>query len=187
MTVSRKKDSTNLKYFEIKPQDIGYLFVFLALKFYFKGVFLKARSHDPFLRIRFLLVPNNGSCEHNKNDLPSNGSVSLKKRMEIEHALFSSDTLLERWKALTNFAWSFWRQIEDSLLVLKNGSCEHTANDLLTFSPQKRNLEIGPSERLLPVFGTKNRILKNGSCERALSAERNDVLHFHYLIIIIQW
>ena len=25
---------------------------------------LKARSHDPFLRIRFLLVPKNGSCEH---------------------------------------------------------------------------------------------------------------------------
>ena len=57
---------------------------------------LKARSHDPILRIRFLLVPKIGSCEHNKNDLPTNGSVSLKKRMEIEHALFSSDTLLER-------------------------------------------------------------------------------------------
>ena len=58
---------------------------------------------------------------------------------------------------------SFWRQIEDSLLVMKIGSCEHTLNDLLTFSPQKRNLEIGPSESLLPVFGTKNRILKIGS------------------------
>ena len=57
---------------------------------------LKARSHDPFLRIRFLLVPKNGSCERIKNDLPSNGSVILKTRMEIEHALFSPDTLLER-------------------------------------------------------------------------------------------
>ena len=57
---------------------------------------LKACSHDRFLRIRFLLVPKNGSCENIKNDLPSNGSVILKKRMEIEHALFSSDTLLER-------------------------------------------------------------------------------------------
>ena len=55
---------------------------------------LHARSHNPFLRIRFLLVPKNGSCEHIKNDLPSNGSVILKKRMEIEYALFSSDTLL---------------------------------------------------------------------------------------------
>ena len=73
---------------------------------------LKALSHDPFLRIRFLLVPKNGSCEHVKNDLPSNGSVILKK------------------------TW---------------------------------NLEIGPSERLLPVFGTKNQIIKNGWCERALS------------------
>ena len=42
-------------------------------------VSLKVRSHDPFLRIRFLLVPKNGSCEHIKNDLPSNGSVILKK------------------------------------------------------------------------------------------------------------
>ena len=57
---------------------------------------VKACSHDPFLRIRFLLVPKNGSCEHIKNYLASNGSVSLKKRMEMEHALFSSDTLLER-------------------------------------------------------------------------------------------
>ena len=60
----------------------------------------------------------------------------------------------------------------DSLLVLKNGLCEHTTNDLPTFSPQKRNLEIGLSERLLPVFGTKNRILKNGSSERALRIEK---------------
>ena len=60
----------------------------------------KAHSHDPFLRIRFLLVPEIGSCEH-----------------------------------------------------------------IPTFSPQKRNLEIGPSERLLPTFGTKDRILKIGSSE----------------------
>ena len=56
----------------------------------------KARSHHPFLRIRVLLVPKNGSCEHIKNDLPSNGSLILKKPMEIEHALSSSNTLLER-------------------------------------------------------------------------------------------
>ena len=63
--------------------------------------------------------------------------------------------------------WSLWHQIEDSLLVLEIGSYEHTTNDLPTFSPQKQNLEIRPSERLLPIFGTKNRILKIGSCERA--------------------
>ena len=64
--------------------------------------------------------------------------------------------------------WSFSRQIEASLLVLKIGSREHATNELSTFSPQKRNLEIEPSERLLPIFGIKNRILKIGSCERAL-------------------
>ena len=65
----------------------------------------KTLSHDPLLRIRFLLVTKIGSCEHIENDLPTHGSVILKKRMEIEHALFPSDTLLERWKAPTNFAW----------------------------------------------------------------------------------
>ena len=124
---------------------------------------IKTRSHDPFLTTQFLLAPKTGSCEHIKNDLPSNGSLILKKRVEIENALSSSDTLLERWKAPTIFAWSFWRQIEDSLLVLKNGSFEHTSNDLPTFSTEKWNLEIGPSEHLLPVFETKNWILKNGS------------------------
>ena len=72
------------------------------------------------------------------------------------------------------------RQIEDSLLVLKNGSCEHTTNDLPTFSPQKRNLEIGPSECLLPIFGTKNRILKNWSCERAFRLHKKNVEQFWF-------
>ena len=55
----------------------------------------KGRSHDPFLKIPFLLVPKIRSCEHTENDLPTHGSVILKKRMEIEHALFSSDVLLQ--------------------------------------------------------------------------------------------
>ena len=63
--------------------------------------------------------------------------------------------------------WSFWRQIGDSLSILKIGSCKHTTNDLATFLPQKRNFEIGPSEHLLPIFGAKNQIVKIGSCERA--------------------
>ena len=90
------------------------------------------------------MVSKDGSCEHIKNDLPSNGSVILKKRMEIEHALFSSDILFERWKAPTNFAWSFWPQIEDSLLVLKNDGVNKLQMifDILT---TERNLEIGPS------------------------------------------
>ena len=59
-------------------------------------IIFEACSHDLFSRIQFLLVLNNGSCEHTKNDLPSNGSLILKKRMEIQHALFSFDILLER-------------------------------------------------------------------------------------------
>ena len=56
----------------------------------------KVRSHHPLLRIRFLLVPKIESCEHIENALPTHGSVILKKWMETEHALFSSDSLLER-------------------------------------------------------------------------------------------
>ena len=57
---------------------------------------IKSCPHDPFLSIRFLLVPKNRSCEHIKNDHLSNGSLILKKLMEIKHALLLSDTLLER-------------------------------------------------------------------------------------------
>ena len=72
-------------------------------------------------------------------------------------------------------------RFEDSLSVLKNGSCEHTTNDLLTFSSQKRNLGIGPSERLLPaVLEAKIGSLKtdrvNGSSELSVSiAEKKRV------------
>ena len=50
--------------------------------------------------------------------------------------------------------WSFWRQIEEFLLVLKIGLCEHTTNDLSTFSPQKWAVWTSAS--------------KNRMCERAL-------------------
>ena len=84
--------------------------------------------------IRFFLVPKIGSCEHSKNDLPTHGSVILKKRMEIEHALLSSDTLFERRRRR-----------------------------------QKQNLKIGLSKGLRPIFGTKNRVLEIGLCERAFT------------------
>ena len=63
--------------------------------------FLRARSHYPISRIQFLLVPKIGWCECSKTDTPTHGSFILKMRMEIEHALFSSDTYLERQNAPT--------------------------------------------------------------------------------------
>ena len=51
--------------------------------------------------IRFLLVPKVRYCEHSKNDLPTHASVILEKWVEVEHALFLSDTVLERCKAPT--------------------------------------------------------------------------------------
>ena len=129
------------------------------------------RSHDPFLRIRFLLVPKIELYEHIENDHPKHGSVILKKTdgnrtwsIFIRH---SSRKMKGADKFCMISLWSFWRQIEDPLSVLKIGWCEHITNELPTFSPQKLNLEIGPSERLLPIFSTKNRILKIGSREWA--------------------
>ena len=46
--------------------------------------YFNARSHDSFLRIRFLLASKIGLCEHIENDLPTHGSVILKKRMKIQ-------------------------------------------------------------------------------------------------------
>ena len=57
---------------------------------------VKAHSHDPISRIHFLVVPKIGSCEHGENDFLTQGSVILKKRMEVGPALFSLDTLFER-------------------------------------------------------------------------------------------
>ena len=58
-------------------------------------VCVKASSHDPFLRIRFLLVRKIGSCEQIENDLMTTGFVSLKTRIEIEHALFRPELFLK--------------------------------------------------------------------------------------------
>ena len=130
---------------------------------------LKACSHDPFWRIRFLLVPKNGSCEHIKNDLPSNRSVILKKTdgnrtcsIFIRHSpwkmkgtdKFCTIVLAPNWRFFVS------SEITDRVNTLQM-TFRHSHH-------KKRNLEIGPSERLLPVVGSKNRILKNGSCERAL-------------------
>ena len=53
---------------------------------------LKVRLHDPFLRIRFLLVPKIGSCEHIENDLPTHGSVILKKNGWKQNMLYFHPT-----------------------------------------------------------------------------------------------
>ena len=57
------------------------------------NIYLKARSNGPFLRIRFLLVPKMGSCEHNENYLPTHGSVSLKKNSWKLNMLYFHPTL----------------------------------------------------------------------------------------------
>ena len=67
--------------------------------------------------------------------------------MDIEHALFSSDTLLEILKAPTNFA-SFWRQIE-VLLVLKTDR----VNTLkMTFRHSHHKNETLKSDRVNACF-----------------------------------
>ena len=75
-------------YVILSKSDIVHM---LTMFYYIKGPFTRS-----FLRIRFLLVPKIEWCEHIENELPTHGSVIWKKRMEIQHALISSDTLLER-------------------------------------------------------------------------------------------
>ena len=79
---------------------------------------LKARSHDPFLRIWFLLVPKIGSCEHIENYLPTDGSVILEKTdgnrtcpIFIRHSSW-------KIKAPTNFAWYPWDRFGAKLKIL---------------------------------------------------------------------
>ena len=121
---------------------LSYGYVLRPLKILCKG----DRSKGPFTRYVFkdplLLVPKIGSCEHIENDLPTHRSVSLKNRMEIEHAL----TFRQKW-----------------------------------------NLKIGPSERLLPIFRTKNRILKTGSCERAFNTSSKHLISVIFPSVTTLW
>ena len=76
--------------------------------------------------------------------------------MQIEHALFHPDTLLERWKAPKTL-----HSFRAKLKILG-----YSANND-RFHHNHCNIEIGPSEHLRPIFGTKNRILEIGVCERS--------------------
>ena len=81
-------------------------FVFLNFPFVCQtiSVCLKARSQDPFLRIRFLLVSKIGSCERIENDFPTHGFVILKKTNGNRTCSIFIRHSLERLKAPTNFA-----------------------------------------------------------------------------------
>ena len=75
--------------------------------------------------------------------------------------------------------WSFWHQTENSLLVLKIGSREHTTNDRPTFSPQNGTLK---SDHLNACFQfSEPRI---GSCKRAL---RLSILQMWLKRLIYRW
>ena len=52
---------------------------FIQICLYAVMIDLKVRWHDPLSRIRVLLVPKIGSCEHMENDLPTHEFISLKK------------------------------------------------------------------------------------------------------------
>ena len=115
------------------------------------------------------MVPKIGSCEHIDNDLSTHGSIIWINRWKQNILYFHPTFFLkdERRRQTLHIPVIVlapnWRFFVSSEI----GSCEYTTNDLPTFSPQKRNLEVGPSEFLLPIFGTKDRIFKIGSCERA--------------------
>ena len=56
------------------------------LKFYSRITYYLKPAHTIRFQESDFFVPI-GSCEHDKNDLPTDGSVIFKNRMEIGHAL----------------------------------------------------------------------------------------------------
>ena len=135
-------------------------------------IILKARSHDPFLRIQFL-VPKTGSRR-------SDGPIS-RFRFSVENvgrsfAVCSHDPFFR-----TNKESSIWRQTKivgvfhlSRRVLDEDRACSISIRFFKIEDPfDGRSFLMCPHD---PFFGTnKNRILKNGSCERALKETSLDM------------
>ena len=131
-------------------------------------LFLKARSHDPFLRIRFL-VPKTGSRH---SDGPISRFRFCGENVERSFVVCSYNPFFR-----TNKGSSIWRQNDHAKFVgafhlLKRVSDENRACSISTRLFKITDPFDGRSFLMCShdlFFGTnKNRILKNGSCEQVL-------------------
>ena len=131
---------------------------------------LRSRSGAPFSRIRFLLVPKNGSCEHIKIDLLSNGSVILKK----------TDGNRTCSIFIRHYSWMMKGTNKFSIIVsAPNWRFLVSSKKLITWTHYKWPADIfttktEPWNRTVwtpaSSFWNQNRILKNELCEWALKA-----------------
>ena len=137
---------------------------------------IKARSDDPFLRIRFL-VPKTGS---RRSDGPISRFRFCGENVGRSFAVCSHDTFFR-----TNKESSIWPQNDHYKFVGAFHLSRRVSDENRACSISIRFFKIrdpfdGRSFLMCshdPFFGTnKNRILKNGSCERAL---RRAISHSH--------
>ena len=139
-------------------------FVYLPPYFYC----IKARSHNPFLRIRFM-VPKTGS---RRSDGPISRFRFCGENVGRSFVVCSHDPFFR-----TNKKSSIWRQNDHAKFVGAFHLSRRVSDENRACSISIRFFKItdpfdGRSYLMCshdPFFGTnKNRILKNGSCERAL-------------------
>ena len=143
------------------------LFSLIIGDFYGMRTRLKACSHDPFLRIRFL-VPKIGS---RRSDGPISKFRFCCENVGRSFVVCSHDPFFR-----TNKESSIWCQSDHAKFVgafhlSRRVSDENGACSISIRFFKITNLCDGRSFLMCshdPFFGTnKNRILKNGSCERA--------------------
>ena len=130
--------------------------------------YIEARSHDPFLRIRFL-VPKTGS---RRSDGPISRFCFCGENVRRPYVVCSHDPFFR-----TNKEPLIWRQNDHSKFVsafhlsrrvlAENRACSNSICFVKITDPfDKRSFLMCSHD---PFFGTnKNRILKNGSCEPVL-------------------
>ena len=137
----------------------------MILQFYFK-----ARSHDPFLRIRFL-VQKTGS---RRSDGPISRFRFCGENVGRSFVVCSHDQFFR-----TDKESSIWRQNDHAKFVGAFHLSRRVSDENRACSVSIRFFKItdpfdGRSFLMCshdPFFGTnKNRILKNGSCEQAFSS-----------------
>ena len=123
------------------------------------SVILKARSHDPFLRIRFLF-PKTGS---RRSDGPISRFRFCGENVGRSFVVCSHDPFFR-----TNKESSIWRFHLSRRVSDENRACSISIRFFKIKDPFDGRSFLMCSHD--PFFGTnKNRILKNGSCEQALS------------------
>ena len=134
------------------------------LKWNFLAAISLARLREPWHRLRIFHGPATASTSYYISVFVTTVSW-LKALIFVGSKALSSENWIEKQNMLyfyLNFAWHLCHPFLTKLNILDDSA----NNDRLHHN--HFILEIERSERLRPIFGTKNRTLEIGSCERAL-------------------